>query len=88
MVKAKKVFGFRVARPEERGYWCGTYKNTPRECPGCGRHHWIVGRFSSECAFCATAIPLADAAPSGSPIIIHRNMTNQSEQRRPLQVAA
>jgi hypothetical protein len=29
-------------------------------CPGCGRAHWYVGRFSAECAFCATAIPLME----------------------------
>lgn len=87
MVKAKKVFGFKIAQPNERGYWCGTYKNTPRECPGCGRHHWLVGRLLAECSFCATAIPLADAA-SGSTVIVHKNMTNQAEQRRHLPVAA
>jgi len=28
-------------------------------CPGCGRSQWHVGRHSAECAFCATALPLA-----------------------------
>lgn len=28
-------------------------------CPGCGRSHWHVGRATAECAFCATAMPLA-----------------------------
>lgn len=27
-------------------------------CPGCGRHHWHVGRAYAECAFCGTALPL------------------------------
>jgi hypothetical protein len=27
-------------------------------CPGCGRTHWLVGRSTAECAFCATALPL------------------------------
>jgi hypothetical protein len=31
-------------------------------CPECGRAHWHVGRLSVECAFCATALPLAEAA--------------------------
>jgi hypothetical protein len=31
-------------------------------CPGCGRAHWIVGRISAECAFCATALPFAAPA--------------------------
>lgn len=28
-------------------------------CPGCGKSHWIVGRLTAECAFCATALPIA-----------------------------
>src|SRR3954447_19709188 len=30
-------------------------------CPGCGRAQWHVGRQTAECAFCETAIPLAEA---------------------------
>ena len=30
-------------------------------CPGCGRAQWLVGRQTAECAFCETAIPLAEA---------------------------
>jgi hypothetical protein len=30
-------------------------------CPGCGRAQWHVGRLTAECAFCETAIPLAEA---------------------------
>jgi hypothetical protein len=30
-------------------------------CPGCGRAQWHVGRVTAECAFCETAIPLAEA---------------------------
>src|SRR4051794_5867725 len=30
-------------------------------CPGCGRVNWLVGRQSAECAFCGTAIALAEA---------------------------
>jgi hypothetical protein len=35
-------------------------------CPGCGRAQWLVGRITTECVFCHTALPLADqhAAPS------------------------
>jgi hypothetical protein len=40
-----------------RGYG-PTYTSGSR-CPGCGRGHRIVGRASAECAFCATALPLA-----------------------------
>lgn len=28
-------------------------------CPGCSRSHWQVGRMTAECAFCATALPIA-----------------------------
>lgn len=28
-------------------------------CPECGNSQWHVGRASAECAFCATALPLA-----------------------------
>lgn len=28
-------------------------------CPGCARSNFIVGRSSVECAFCATAMPIA-----------------------------
>jgi len=33
-------------------------------CPGCWRAQWIIGRTLAECAFCGTAIPLAEQ-PSG-----------------------
>ena len=29
-------------------------------CPSCGKSNWIVGRTSAECAFCQTALPLAE----------------------------
>jgi hypothetical protein len=35
-------------------------------CPGCGRTHWFVGRFSAECGFCGTALPLVQASGAGS----------------------
>jgi hypothetical protein len=38
-------------------------------CPGCGRSQWIVGRVSAECAFCSTALPLADSG-SRTPRIV------------------
>lgn len=28
-------------------------------CPGCGGSHWHVGRHTAECAYCATALPIA-----------------------------
>lgn len=36
------------------------YPGETNRCPGCGRTHWIVGRFSVECAFCSAAMMLAD----------------------------
>lgn len=41
----------------------GSYRPVYREgrfnsCPGCNRTQWLVGRFSAECAFCGTALPL------------------------------
>ena len=35
-------------------------------CPGCGRSHWLIGRLSAECGFCATALPLADTGLVGA----------------------
>jgi hypothetical protein len=34
-------------------------------CPGCGKSNWYVGRTTAECAFCGSALPLAEA--SGAP---------------------
>jgi hypothetical protein len=45
--------------PQSRGY-CVVYREDEvNHCPGCGRTHWYIGRFSAECGFCATALPLA-----------------------------
>lgn len=47
--------------PQHRGY-CVVYRDDEvNHCPGCGHTHWYVGRFSAECGFCATALPLAAA---------------------------
>ncbi|HEX2764378.1 MAG TPA: hypothetical protein VHM92_11140 [Allosphingosinicella sp.] len=35
-------------------------------CPACGRTHWYVGRVSAECAFCSTAIALAETGIVGA----------------------
>jgi hypothetical protein len=47
--------------PTKRGYHAVYRDNEVNHCPGCGRTHWLVGRRSAECAFCATALPLADS---------------------------
>ena len=46
----------------ERGYHAVYREHEVNHCPGCGRTHWIIGRMSAECAFCATALPLAEAS--------------------------
>ena len=41
--------------------WALAYRQGDR-CPGCSRSQWHVGRLMAECAFCSTALPLAEAA--------------------------
>jgi len=51
--------GYRVAyRSQERNY-----------CPGCGGSHWIIGRLTAECAYCATALPLLAGGSTGNGLI-------------------
>ena len=62
--------------PNARGYHAVYHDGEVNHCPGCGRTHWLIGRVSAECAFCATALPLAEASMrshSGPAIIHHRN---------------
>ena len=63
-------------KPGMRGYHAVYREHETNHCPGCGRTHWIIGRMSAECAFCATALPLAEASMRSHhrPVIImHRN---------------
>lgn len=50
---------------------CGLYPvyrfNETNHCPGCGRTHWLIGRLTAECAFCAHALPLQESEPSALP---------------------
>lgn len=56
--------------PSARGYHAVYREGETNHCPGCGRTHWHIGRTTAECAFCATALPLAeDNRASGGPII-------------------
>ncbi len=67
--------------PFERGYHAVYREHEVNHCPGCGRTQWLVGRVSAECAFCATALPLAEAslrARSGPAIIQHENRQAQA----------
>ena len=51
--------------PAHRGLR-GLYRQDEiNHCPGCGRTHWLIGRFSAECGVCATAVPLAETALLG-----------------------
>ena len=63
-------------KPAERGYHAVYREHEVNHCPGCGRTHWIIGRMSAECAFCTTALPLAEASMrshNGPVVIQHKN---------------
>ena len=45
-----------------RGYQPAYHFDIINRCPGCGRSHWHVGRFSAECAHCELALPFAMVA--------------------------
>lgn len=47
------------AQLSRRGYRVVYRHQEVNFCPGCGRTHWLVGRTSAECGFCATALPFA-----------------------------
>jgi hypothetical protein len=51
------------SNPQERGYRLLFRSEVSNVCPGCGRSHWHVGRSTAECAFCATALPIAESRP-------------------------
>jgi len=62
--------------PNARGYHAVYHDGEVNHCPGCGRTHWIIGRISAECAFCTTALPLAEASmrSHNAPVTIqHKN---------------
>lgn len=62
--------------PAGRGYHAVYREHEVNHCPGCGRTQWLIGRVSAECAFCTTALPLAEASmrSSNRPIVIeHKN---------------
>ena len=67
--------------PTVRGYHAVYREHAVNHCPGCGRTHWIIGRVSAECAFCATALPLAEASTHSHnrPVVIqHKNGTQHA----------
>ena len=52
--------------PAARGYGVIYRDGEANFCPGCGRSHWYVGRLLAECAWCGTAVPLADSHLQGA----------------------
>ena len=65
-----------MGQPLQRGYHVVYREHEINHCPGCGRTHWLIGRMSAECAFCATALPLAEASMrsyNAPAVIRHRN---------------
>ena len=62
--------------PAVGGYRPVYRENVVNHCPGCGRTHWLVGRYSAECAFCSTALPLHEGgtrrAWSSKPVFFTR----------------
>ena len=56
--------------PRTRGYSLLYHEGESMHCPGCGRRNWIVGRSMAECAFCSTAVPMAEEVREGLPTFI------------------
>lgn len=54
--------------PARRGYHQVYREHEVNYCPGCGRTHWLLGRLSAECAFCGTALPLANPREANATI--------------------
>jgi hypothetical protein len=61
--------------PARSGFRIIYRANETNHCPGCGRSHWIVGRMSAECAFCATALPLEHGLTVGTGLFRNRGKT-------------
>ena len=57
--------------PNARGYHAVYHEGEVNHCPGCGRTHWIIGRLSAECAFCGTALALAETGMTGIGLFRH-----------------
>src|SRR4051794_32136167 len=67
----------------QRGHHIVYRANETNHCPGCGRHHWYIGRVSAECGFCGTAVPLAEARHDDSVTSTpRRSKVTSSDQRR------
>ena len=52
--------------PGRTGYRIAYHPKQQNHCPGCGKSHWLIGRMTAECAYCATALPLNIGGMSGT----------------------
>jgi hypothetical protein len=55
----------RQYNPALRLFWQVYRPGSLTPCPGCDRANWLVGRVMAECAFCHTALPLAESSGTG-----------------------
>ena len=71
----------RTHDPAGRGYHVVYREHEVNHCPGCGRTHWLIGRMSAECAFCTTALPLAEASmrSHNAPVVIHHKNRDHAQ---------
>lgn len=76
-----------------RGHHVVYRSEETNRCPGCGRAQWHVGRQTAECAFCGTAIALAEAkwvgsgrpaAPVGAPSEARQGANRRRHERVPV----
>jgi len=68
----------------KRGHHIIYRVNEANHCPGCGRSQWIVGRSTAECAFCGTAVPLAETCRNETVSLVPRSkaVSTSSDERR------
>jgi hypothetical protein len=64
-------YDFKALHPAT-GYRLAYRMNETNHCPGCGQSSWLVGRFSAECAHCATALPINEHGSVGNGTIRSR----------------
>ena len=48
-----------------RGYQILFHADETNRCPGCGHSQWYVGRVTAECAYCGTALAIAESNMAG-----------------------
>lgn len=63
--------------PARMGFRIVYRANETNHCPGCGRSHWMVGRLTAECAYCATALPLENGLMIGTGLFRSRGKTDR-----------